>query len=269
MPTLDEHQSPNVVKMLLLGNSGVGKTGAIGSLAAAGYRCFIFDFDNGLDILMDPQVLAPEHRRNIYYRLLQDKPMIAGNALVPQATAWNEFVKYLSAWNEGAEKLGGFMSWGPQDVIVIDSITMLSDAAMNMALLQGGRLGSRPQIQDWGAAMDMIQSTFELLYSGHCKCNVLVTSHITMQGDELAGGRKGMPSVLGQKLAPKIPRYFNNMVLLEKQVVGATVRRQIQTRGTPLVDLKVSKPSLIPAVVEPDLAKLFSVLKGESTYGKV
>lgn len=267
MPSLEDHPSSNIVKLLLLGDSGAGKTGSLATLAAAGYRLWIYDFDNGLDILKDPTILAPEFRKNVNYKLFQDKATPQGNALMPSATAWPAFMKDFGGWTEGNENLGSFRTWGEKDVLVIDSITFLCDAAFSMALLQGGRLGQRPQIQDWGAAMDMIQSVFELLYSDHCKCNVVVCSHVQMQTDELSGGaRKGQVSVLGQKLAPKIPRYFNNMVFLEKSVVGATVTRKLHTRGTPLLSLKTSKPSVIPAIVEPDLAKLFAVLKGEAIY---
>jgi hypothetical protein len=265
MTSLAEHQSATTVKLLLFGNSGVGKTGALGTLAAAGYRLFVFDFDNGLDILLDPKVLAPEFRKNVYYKLLQDKPAVAGNALVPQATAWKAFTSSLSNWKEGTESMGGFNTWGEKDVIVIDSITLLSDAAFTEALAIGGRLGQRPQIQDYGAAVENIQAVFELLYSSHCKANVVVTSHLAIAADDFSGGaNKALASVLGKKLGPKLPRYFNNVVCIEKYGIGAGIGRRMQTAGTALVDLKVSKPSVVPPTMEPDLAKLFALLKGES-----
>ncbi len=59
MPTLDQHQSAEVVKVLVIADSGAGKSGLIGSLANAGYRCFIADMDNGLDVLRDPKVVKP------------------------------------------------------------------------------------------------------------------------------------------------------------------------------------------------------------------
>ena len=55
--TLETHTSATIVKMLLLGRSGAGKTGHLGTLAKAGYRIFLADFDSGLDILLDPKVL--------------------------------------------------------------------------------------------------------------------------------------------------------------------------------------------------------------------
>jgi len=51
MPKLGDHQSKSTTKMLFVGDSGAGKTGALASLAAAGYHLHIMDLDNGLDVL--------------------------------------------------------------------------------------------------------------------------------------------------------------------------------------------------------------------------
>jgi hypothetical protein len=265
---MEDHPSSDLVKMLIFGISGSGKTGLIGKLAEAGYRIFGMDFDDGFDILMDPMVMRPDVRKNVYYKTLKDNALAVGGKLIPQATAWAEFVSLLGDWKESVAggppvSLGNFRTWGPKDVLWIDSCTFLSDAAMNRALQLGGRLGARPQIQDYGAAMDDISSVFELLYSPHCKCNVVVTSHLQFAADENFGGaRKAMVSVLGNKLAPKIPRYFNNMILLKKSIDNGKVVRKLYTQGDATVDLKTSKPSVVPSVMEPDLAKLFSLLTG-------
>jgi hypothetical protein len=266
MPALTEHESTKLVKLLILGNSGSGKTSSLASLAAAGYRLFICDFDNGLDILLDPKVLAPEHRSNVFYKPLQDRPVKVGDKLVPRATAWQDFMKALGDWKEGTQSMGNFTTWTDRDVLVVDSLTFATQRAFDDALQIGGRLGQRAQIQDYGAAMESIEAMLEMLYGSTCKCNVVMTAHLMFIGDEMSGVRKAYPNVLGQKLAPKIPRMFNNVILAEKKVVGNTVNRRFLTVGTHLVDLKTSKPGSIPQEVEPDLAKLFAVLRGEANY---
>jgi len=266
MPALTEHESTKLVKLLILGNSGTGKTSSLATLAAAGYRLFICDFDNGLDILMDPKVLAPEHRKNVFYRALQDKPVKVGDKLLPRATAWQDFMKTLGDWKEPSGSLGNFTAWSERDVLVVDSLTFATQRAFDDALQLGGRLGQRAQIQDYGAAMEAIESMLEMLYGAACKCNVIMTAHLAFMGDEMSGARKAYPNVLGQKLAPKIPRLFNNMILADKKVVGNTVTRRFLTVGTHLVDLKTSKPGSVPPEIEPDLAKLFAVLRGEASY---
>src|SRR6185312_12516236 len=51
MPTLADHPSSSVIKLLNIGESKTGKTGALASLVKAGYTLHILDYDNGLDIL--------------------------------------------------------------------------------------------------------------------------------------------------------------------------------------------------------------------------
>lgn len=259
MPSLSSHPVATTVKMLMLGNSGSGKTGSLASLAAAGYRLFIYDFDNGLDILMDPKVLDPKHRGNIFYKTYQDKPVKSGNTLIPQATAWTQMTKDIGDWKEDGKSMGGIISWGPQDILVIDSFTFASDRCFDYVLQTNGRMGQRPQIQDYGHAIDSLQGFLELV-TGNAACNVIMTAHLMFLGEELSGARKAFPNTIGQKLAPKIPRYFNNMVLVEKIQKGTDTIRQIQTQGTHVIDLKVSKPSLIPAKMPADLATLFKML---------
>jgi hypothetical protein len=52
VPQATKHQSHRTTKLLNLGDAGSGKTGALASLAKAGQRLIILDFDNGLDILI-------------------------------------------------------------------------------------------------------------------------------------------------------------------------------------------------------------------------
>ena len=82
------------------------------------------------------------------------------------------------------------------------------------------------------------------------------------QGDDASGGaQKAFPSALGKKLPPKIARYFSTVALVKKNVMGTKVTRELHTSATFDIDLKVSKPSVVPTVMEPDLGKLFALLK--------
>lgn len=261
MPTMETHSSTSAIKMLILGRSGTGKTGLLGSLAKD-YRVFIADFDNGLDILQDPKVLPIEFRKNVYYKTYYDKTNIIAGKMLPTATGYNQFVQDLGDWKEDGKSLGGIYSWSEKDVFVIDSLTFLGNMIFNHVMQLASRLGQKPQIQDFGNAMDSQEFIIETLYNPAVKCNVLVLSHIQYQGDEAnASLQKGVASALGKKLAPKIPRYFNNVIQVVKSGSGNNVKREIHTAATFDVDLKVSKPSKVPPVMEADLSKLFSLLK--------
>ena len=62
MPNLSKHQSSEFTKLLLMGDSKSGKTGALASLVLAGYKLRILDFDNGLEIYWLPSSAAKSHR---------------------------------------------------------------------------------------------------------------------------------------------------------------------------------------------------------------
>ncbi len=70
--TLDDHPSISTVKLLNLGNSKTGKTGALCSLVEAGYRLWLLDYDNGIDIIQNIFQDKPDLRKRVRYRTLTD-----------------------------------------------------------------------------------------------------------------------------------------------------------------------------------------------------
>lgn len=261
MPALSDQQGSKIVKLLLLGDSSAGKTGLLATLAIAGYRLFIADFENGVDILLDKKVLPEEFRKNIFVQNFYDKNRLLAGSITPEATGFTNFVNAMNDWKEDGKSIGGIYTWGPKDVFVVDSLTFLGNAIQNHVMKLANRAGQKPQIQDFGAAIDAQESVIETLYNPAVQCNIVVTAHLNMTKDELQGGvQKAMPSALGQKLPAKIARYFNNVVLIEKTGTGAKVERKLVTTATHTTNLKVSKPSTVPPVMEPDLAKLFDLL---------
>lgn len=271
MPQLAEHQSNNAIKLLLVGHSGSGKTGLLGSLANAGYRLFIEDFDNGLDILMDPAVVKPENRKNIFFKTFTDKLGARGIPTAPATAALNA-MNALNNWLETGPdgkpiSMGGVTSWGGNDVVVIDSLTLFGNSILRGVLQMVGRPAGPPQLQDWGEAMRQQEGIIEQLYSDAVKCNVIVTAHIIMGDDPTnASQQKGYPSALGSKLPPKIGSYFNTILQVEKipGVGNAPPTRQIRTQASFNMELKNSKPSLIQPIMPPDLAALFKILRGDA-----
>lgn len=252
---LDEIKpTSQAVKLLLLGNSGVGKTGALGSLAKA-YRLVIADFDAGYDILLDPMVVKPEHRKNVYIKTFID--LVSGPKAIPKggAKALLNFHQALLSWDD----LGPISSWGPDTVFAIDSLTFLSRAAELHVASINNRLGEPLRIQDYGAAQDLIEGVVAMLYSPTIRCHVVVTAHLQRLSDE-TGANKWFPQTTGVKLSTKIPRFFNNAVCIVKDATG---KRVLHTSATPQADLKTSRPSSVPSTMEPDLAKLFALLLAE------
>ena len=254
--------------MLLLGDSGAGKTSALASLANAGYELFIQDYDNGVRSMR--QFVHPDKLKNIHYLSLQDKMKSLAGRAVPKGPpkAVDKGMKALENWpadSEGGEGFGATWDWQPNRVIVIDTLTFMGQAAMRYVLHMSARSHENPQIQDWGAAMKMQEDMLTLLYSDATKCHVVVCAHLTTVGED---GNQFYPSALGSKLPPKVSRYFNNVVRIRTSGSAQNLRRAIRTASEHNLELKVEAKCPVEIPVKTDskgyaeggLAELFRLI---------
>lgn len=265
MPSLSQHQSSKITKLMLIGYSGAGKTGALTSLVEAGYKLRIWDFDNGLDsLVIQVRKRCPEKLDNIRFITLRDKMKSSdiGPILDGPATAFIRALKLFDRWKDGDEDLGKPGEWGEDTIVVLDSLTFFSEAAFNWATSMNPTAKDRRQI--YGAAQEAIEHAIALLTGEAFKCNVIITAHIKFieQGD---GITKGFPTSVGNALSPKLPAYFNNVALVESKGAGASTQRIIRTVSTGMVDLK-SPASFTMAAELPiatGLADFFRTNRGE------
>lgn len=249
---LKDHQSASTTKLLLLGKSGSGKTGALASLAAAGYNLRILDFDNGADIvknlLMDSSSPYPKdsHTR-VKIQTITDKiKFIGGKPRPEKATVWQRACAQIENWRaplaDGKiEELGKLETWTSKEVLVIDSLSSLSNAAMQFILQLNARTGERPFQSDWGEAQDLVLGMLEALYADEVKCNVIMIAHIKFAEDE-SGVERGLPNSLGKALPPVVARFFNNALLVKSTGSGASIKQKIITKTDGIIDLKNSNP---------------------------
>ena len=109
----------------------------------------------------------------------------------------------------------------------------------------------------------MIEAVLAALYSTAIKCNVIVNSHITFVGEDAA--LRGYPNTLGQKLPPKVGRYFNTVLMVKTIGTGPGAKRLIHTQSEGLVELKTPAPGIMPRTLPLDtgLATFFSLVKAE------
>lgn len=270
MPSLTNHQSNDFTKLLIEGDSGTGKTGALASLVSAGYKLRILDFDNGLDVLSafvthnNPAALA-----NVEYRTLRDKRKATSEGPVISGTpkAYVEAIKMLDRWKykdeaTGVETdLGVPAEWGPDCILVVDSLTRMSDAAWDFRepLAPRGKDGKYDQRSIYKDAQNAIENNLALLTSESFRTNVIVISHIRYMELE-DGSKKAYPTSVGTALGPIIPSYFNSVA----QCITKGGKRTIQTAATSMIDLKNPKPFAMANSfpIETGLAQFFEVLRG-------
>ena len=263
MPSLDQHQSNQIAKVLVIGDSKAGKTGGLISLLKAGYRLFILDMDNLLDILKAlAQKECPELMKNVEYRTLRDERVWTPEGpAVTNPKAYASAVRMMNAWKYEDIDYGKPAEWGPDCIFVLDSLSRLCDSAYDfrVPLTPVGKTGQYDARAVYGDAQDAVENNIANLTSDGFKTNVIVIGHVTYQTMP-DGTVKGFPQGVGQKLSPKIPQYFSTVVLFEKE----GNRRVIKTASTPLIDLANPKPFEMGKSypIETGMADIFEVLTG-------
>jgi hypothetical protein len=260
MPSLSDHSASPLVKMMLIGNSGAGKTGALTSLVRAGYRVRILDLDSGLDALVNHvKQECPERLASIDYMSFRDAWKIgpAGPTVVGAPKAFTGAVKALDKWEDGSEPA----TWGAETVLVIDSLTNLGRAAFAWAK-QMNPTAKEPR-QWYFAAQDAMENVISSATADDFRTNLIVMSHIDLVTLP-DGSTQGFATAIGKALGPKLPRYFNTLVALETKGQGKAVQRVLRTLPTALLGtLKNPAPMRIEAEypISTGLADLFLKLK--------
>ncbi len=271
MPSLNQHQSNKITKLLLMGESGTGKTGALASLVAANYKLRILDMDNGLDSLAQQCKARNLDMTKIDFRTLRDKYRSTPAGPVPDGIpkAFVEATAMLDNWKYTQDgvttDLGKPETWGDDTVLVIDSLTFLANAAMAWAAAVKVPHGAKGQDGRavYGEAQRALEHILSLLTSEYFRANVIVISHVAYI-DRDDGTRKGYPMATGQSLSPKIPAYFNSVALCEQVGTGGNVKRTIRTAPTSMIDLKnpASFRMAEQLPIESALADFFKTVKG-------
>lgn len=224
------------LRTMLVGGSGVGKTYSLCTLADMGLNLRVLFTEPGMETLAQ------------YYqdRNQELPPNIHWKYIAPAAPSWDamldsakkintmsfeglaklsdinkkeydEFYRILSTLanfvsDRDGTQLGQVDDWGTDTVLAIDSLTGLSMAAMNMVT------GSKPvkSMADWGVAISNLEM-FLTKISTALRCHVVLISHLERETDELTGGTQLMASTLGKKLAPKIPRFFSDVIHVKRE----------------------------------------------------
>lgn len=260
MGKLSSHTAGRVQHLLYIGNSGTGKTGSLVSLVKAGYKLRIIDMDNGLESLKH-QILnqCPDKIDNVEYETRRDRyRMTATGPRVQGAPkAFIEASRLIDEWPDGTKP----EEWGPEYVLVIDSLTQLGRAAFEWSKALNP---TYKEARLWYVgAQDAIKDVLSVVTAESFYTNVLILSHVDYKEDS-QGLLKGFASSIGTALGPKLPLYFNTLILAETVGQGEKVRRQIRTVPTAQIDLKNPNPLKISATysLNEGLAEIYRTLKG-------
>ncbi len=263
MPPFDQHETSEFRKLMFIGDSGAGKTGALTSLVCAGYELRIIDLDAGLRALKNHII---EIDRNlltkIEYQTYRDKikmgstgPKVKGSPVA--------YVNTLTALEKWPDDDSDPAEWGKNKILVIDSLTNLGRAAFQWARAANptSAQGKQQDGRQWYfMAQNLLEDLIANVTSDAFKTNVIIISHVELTDRQ--GIIKGYASAIGKALGPKIPRFFDTLLVSETKGSGRKVKRRILTFPTALIDVKTPVPMRIEAEypIETGLADIFRVL---------
>lgn len=274
MAAFEDTSTTDIVKGLILGDGGAGKTSALISLVIAGYDLRIYDFDNLL-IPLRKLIMkrCPERIGQVKVQTFTNKlkgvdvPLIMNGAAMKvmpqndgQPKAYANALKQLTYWKDGDEDLGDPSSWGNNTIVVIDSLTSAANAAF-LYVQAMNPMAKEPQTY-YFAAQQLIMNLIYLLCAEQFNTHVLVLAHINYDKDKEGNVLKGFPKSVGSALNTSIATSFNTCLLVES--VGNSGKREILTKSTGLIALKNpatfdGMPDRLPA--ETGLADYFSAFR--------
>jgi len=251
---------------LFLGDSKSGKTTALWSLVKAGYKLRILDLDNLLDPFKE-RLLAecPKEIAGVEYRTLRDKYKTGplGVTLDGPAKAFVDAMKMLDNWKYDDTDLGKPKEWGPDCILVVDSLSRLCDAAYDFhdMIIKPGKSGEKDGRAVYGLAQDAVEMVLANLTSATFETNVIVICHGQYM-EQPDGISKIFPQGVGQKLSPKIPQYFPVYIRLKK----SGEKRVLQLESDVMIDLAMPKLKAFETKtldVDTGLAQIFQTLHGK------
>lgn len=216
------------IKVLLLGDSGTGKTYSLRTLVDAGLTPFCLFTENGFDVIGDtdpkkvhwkyvpPLLESFESLKAMSTRIGQSSyeaitKIQDGNRFME--SPWMKMLESLMSFkcDRTGQEFGNAGDWGTDKVLVIDSMSGLIKMSRQNAV------GNRPALSP--PDYMLIQIQVENLINQLClvfRCHVVITAHAEREIDPVMGGQKIMASTIGKALSPVLSRYFTDSILTKR-----------------------------------------------------
>lgn len=212
-------------KIMLVGDSGTGKTTSLLTLLEAGLEVFVIATEPGYSVLYDKPnpklhvmyvkpsygnmhtlLQSAKNTASMTYEGLskqQDSSRSANNRFVPLLQGLMQFKD-----DRSGELFGNAGTWGTDRALVIDSFSGLCEAVMSMVV------GMRPVVAlpEYQVAQKQAYALIQQICYDF-RCHFVLISHAERETDEVNGGSKIMAQGIGKKLAPQLPKIFDDVVL--------------------------------------------------------
>lgn len=248
-------QPPAVLNM---GAPGSGKTDCLATLLAAKLRVFVLCTEpDGMSSLLDSCQRRGVSIDDLHWTICQ--PVSAGwdamneMAKVISSMGYEDITKIKSGVGKSStraaamkflsscenficertgEHFGDITQLDDSCAIVIDSLSGLNTIAMMAA--QGYKPAAHQG--EWGVAMNFIENLILKLCSDR-KAFFILNAHVEKETNEISGASQIMASTLGKRVAPKLPRFFSE-VIYSKRTVQEGKPVFVWSTADPNADLK-------------------------------
>jgi hypothetical protein len=146
------------------------------------------------------------------------------------------------------KEFGDVTTWDDTRAFALDSLSGLSAIAWALTV------GHKPtaHMGEWNIAMNFISDLLMKLTADR-RCHFTLTAHVEKETNEITGVNQIMASTLGRKLAPKIPRFFSEVVYAQRTAAAPNFRwstidsaADLKNRALPVS--ATLEPSFIPIV---------------------
>jgi len=254
---LSEYQEIDARKVLIYGPPKSGKTARVGELAQHGFTLYYFDLENGIKTLI--RTVKPEFHKNIKVFNIPDHRHypIAIDTVREVLKGGSKKVCTLHGKNNcplcAKEPKAKFSeldlrNFTNRDILVIDSLTQLSNSAINKRTLP---MISKPGGEDYqftfhdyrmqGALLDEVLSKIQV-----APVNVIVISHET-EIETPTGDNKVVPVAGTTNFSKNSAKYFDEVVYCtvinrdHKVFSATTYSNKILTGGRSGIQLENTK----------------------------
>ncbi len=218
-------------KVLLMGDSGNGKTTALLTLIQAGITPFVLATEQNFI-----QVFRPVLGTKAHYKFVAPAPDSSWNKMQdmlkkindlsyenlckvsdPFKMQHNKFIDLVTTCNNFKcdccdKSWGDVATWNTDRALCLDSLSGASDMAFALVI------GNKPvrAMPDYQIAQNAIRMFLAPL-TGSIKCTFVLCAHLAREKDEITGGTTIAANTVGNKLGPDLPRLFSDVIRARRQ----------------------------------------------------
>lgn len=249
--------APNVI---LTGGTGTGKTHSLRTLP---FETFIFFTEPGMEVVETKSCKEGLHYhyispRKLDFASLKDTAkkinMLSFRDLtnLPDINKRksNEWISLLESLEHPVcqrcgQEFPNIGDWDPRKrALAIDSLSGLNLMAMSLVV------GTKPVRSqgEWGVAMNLLEQFIQMLCVS-IPCAFILTAHAEREIDQTTGAVQLYPSALGNKLSPKITRFFSDAILTVREgtsFVWSNVAQNADVKARNLPPSAKNPPSFVP-----------------------